>query len=74
MTVNCGEKFAVMLFAPLIVKSCGFVVPLKAPDQLANTHPVLAVALQETTVAESYQVPEAGVTDPLPAGFTAVVN
>jgi hypothetical protein len=37
-------KVAVTLFGPLIVKSCGLVVPLKLPVHSVNAYPVLAVA------------------------------
>jgi hypothetical protein len=75
LTVSVGlKKFAVMLFGPLIVRSFGLSVPLKAPLQFTQPQPEFAVALQETTVPASYQLPDAGVTEPLPVGLTAVVN
>jgi hypothetical protein len=50
MTVKdlSGMKFAVTVFGPSIVRFCGFVVPLKSPDQLVNTYPKFAAAVTVT--------------------------
>jgi hypothetical protein len=75
-TVNVYSliKFAVTVFAELIVMFEGFVVPLKLPLQLPNLYPPFALALQETTVPALYQLPETGDTLPPADGFAAVVN
>jgi hypothetical protein len=54
-TGTLTAKFAVTLFGPLIVRLFGFCVPVKSPDQLVNTYPVLAFAVNWTTAPEVYQ-------------------
>ena len=74
-TIRVGwKKLAVILFTPVIVRFFGFSVPVKSPVQFAKPQFGIGYALQETTVPESYQLPEVGVTEPLPPGLTAVVN
>jgi hypothetical protein len=77
MTVKdiADMKFAVTLFGPSIVRFSGFAVPLKLPDQLLNTYPAFATAVNWTTVPESYQVWSGErVILPPPEGEAVVVN
>jgi len=75
-----GAKFAVTFLSAFIVMVAGLTNPLASPLQLLKAYPLLAFAVNVTTVPAVYCVPAlqfgAGLafTFPLPLGFTPFVN
>jgi hypothetical protein len=68
-------KLAVTLTEPVIVRFCGLVVPLKAPEKPENKYPLAGVAVIWTCVPALYaQQGGLNVRVPVPAGLTLVVS